>query len=1012
MDFGTSVGTEIVKDLIYAVTRQDRYSVCFSSFVEDVGKEKQMLTLTRKSVLDKADKAKKRTEKIADDVEQWLNNADILLEEVEILEKKAETKKSCFLGHCPNWIWRYRLGKEAAKKKLTIRKLNTNIQNQILNALKDDEVRMIGVYGMGGIGKTALVKEVGKEAEQIFDKVVFLPVSSALDVRKIQGNIASALDFELKEEDISVRAKRLYLRLTSGQNILIILDDVWQMLDFEAIGIPFGENYRGCNILLTTRSLHVCTMMHCQRIIPLTLITEEEAWAMFQKHAHIMDKASEALKGLAQEITNQCKGLPVAIKAVASTLKGKKMVEWVEALETLRESKPLDIEPGLENPYKCLQLSYDNLKNEEAKSLFLLCSLFPEDSEIPLEILIRFGFGLGLFEDVNSFERARTKVTATINKLLNSGLLLQAEERPAVIMNDLVCDVALWIAKKEIHVIMDPKMDTKTLKEDTDIKGTIKFLYCYNINEFPDQLDCPNLEILYMYKDSEGSFKVLVLHYHRILKGIPSLLLAQSIPCLTNLRTLCLRGCRLDDLSFLGKLEKLETLEFYNCMINELSNDIAELKKLRLLDVSLCSIEGNPYDVLGRCSQLEELYFIKNDLPERVLNDQNLVKFFHKSSSLYRFQRYHLDIGSSDYKFKGDMRSKLLSVDHFDVSTSSAAIKDLVQRAEILFLRNIKGSCKNFIPNIAQIEGRSTNELIELHLDRSDEMECLIDTSNLFCVGIVFSNLVKLRVTWMKHLKALFHGPPPPGLFEKLEELRIAQCSQLRSISSLEKLNMQCLKVLKFENCPMLTSLFSPAVIQSLGQLEVLNIRRCDGLKHIMTDEDAEIVLDDNGQQSYRLMFTKLKHLVVKWCEKLESLIPVTFSKGLKQLECLEIDKAPELKYVFHQDQLSCQNQNELHVIEFPVLKLLKLLHLPNIINICPESYHPMLPCLQNLYLQQCPQLNVMSVSHSIFGSMRQEGDTKWWLEIPIFKTYGPKAVATCSFPRDFTAPVVGDFKM
>jgi hypothetical protein len=197
------------------------------------------------------------------------------------------------------------------------------------------------------------------------------------------------------------------MRFTQEDRVLVILDDVWQMLDFDAIGIPSSEHHKGCKVLISSRSEAVCTLMDCQKKIHLSTLTNDETWDLFQKQALISECTSITVKNLAREISNECKGLPVAIVAVASSLKGKAEVDWKVALDRLRSSKHVNIEKGLQNPYKCLQLSYDNLDTEEAKSLFLLCSVFPEDCEIPVEFLTRSAIGLGIVGEVHSYEGAR-----------------------------------------------------------------------------------------------------------------------------------------------------------------------------------------------------------------------------------------------------------------------------------------------------------------------------------------------------------------------------------------------------------------------------------------------------------------------------------------------------------------------------------------------------------------------------------------------------------------------------
>ena len=186
------------------------------------------------------ERAAKNTEVVEKDVEGWLANVMQLIEEVQTLENKVQENMRLCNGWCPNWIWQYKLSKEATHKKTIIEELqekgnfsqvahrapipgigifsssdfkvfkSTKLAfQQIMEALCDDNSKRIGLYGMGGVGKTTLVKEVYKKVKELndFNDIVITVVSLTPDVRRIQGEIADCLNLKLDEESDTARAK-------------------------------------------------------------------------------------------------------------------------------------------------------------------------------------------------------------------------------------------------------------------------------------------------------------------------------------------------------------------------------------------------------------------------------------------------------------------------------------------------------------------------------------------------------------------------------------------------------------------------------------------------------------------------------------------------------------------------------------------------------------------------------------------------------------------------------------
>lgn len=132
----------------------------------------------------------------------------------------------------------------------------------------------------------------------------------------------------------------------------------------------------------TTRFRSVCEEMKTQKIMEVGTLYEEEAWILFrQKVGNSVDDPS--LLCIAKEVAKECKGLPLAIIIVAGALKKHKTKRsWNCALGQLRGAETISILEVPTELYKPLRLSYDYLGSNEAKYLFLLCSLFEEDRDI------------------------------------------------------------------------------------------------------------------------------------------------------------------------------------------------------------------------------------------------------------------------------------------------------------------------------------------------------------------------------------------------------------------------------------------------------------------------------------------------------------------------------------------------------------------------------------------------------------------------------------------------------
>nr|XP_023884108.1 disease resistance protein At4g27190-like [Quercus suber] len=641
------IAAEVVKCTAKPVILHVGYLFRFKKIVDDLTKATKDLQLVQQKVEEAIKLAAMNTEVVEKDVEGWLTDVNQLMKEVQALENKVQGNLRFCNDWCPDWIRKYKLCKEAIQKTNVVQELQNKGNfskvahcaptpgieifsssdfevfesrklafQQIMEALHDDNNKRIGLHGIGGIGKTTLVNEVYKKVKglNIFNDIVMTVASQTPDVRRIHGEIAGCLNLKLEEESDTARANQICSRIKSVEKILIILDDVWKDVNLEAFGIPSCDDHRGCKILLATRSVHVCNLMSCQRKTPLNFLVEEESLALMKKIAIVDDCA--VLKDVVLKVVKECKGLPIAIITVGKALIGKSLNDWNVAMHQLRRSRLVAIEGVDEenNAHACLKWSYDQLKRK-TKLCFLLCSLFPEDYNIPIEELTRYAMGLEEDEDFHLLDDARSQVCAAINSLKDSSLLLEGSRKEFVKMHDMVHDIGLWITSKGENEF-ELRAYTR-LAKNTNFEGaTAISLIDYNTKQLPDKLVCPRLKILVLgeiqsYEEISNTF-FEGMNCLKVLKLHDIILSSQSLELLTNLQTLYLEGCDFsDDLSSLGKLKRLETLSFYRCGMVALPSELGEMASLKMLDLTDCyKLERIPPNVIGRLSQLEELIII------------------------------------------------------------------------------------------------------------------------------------------------------------------------------------------------------------------------------------------------------------------------------------------------------------------------------------------------------------------------------------------------------------------
>ncbi|KAJ8538687.1 hypothetical protein K7X08_029983 [Anisodus acutangulus] len=168
--------------------------------------------------------------------------------------------------------------------------------NKILQLLEDDRycwnyVFIIGVWGAGGVGKSTLVKNLNNEllktaassSKLSLGVVVWVEVpKSPIDIRKVQARIAKRLKLEVDNEESAVSsASKICERLKQERSFLLILDDVWEAIDLNDVGVPQPEAPARSKVVITSRSLEVCRKIKTDTEMNVSTLDEDVSWQLF-----------------------------------------------------------------------------------------------------------------------------------------------------------------------------------------------------------------------------------------------------------------------------------------------------------------------------------------------------------------------------------------------------------------------------------------------------------------------------------------------------------------------------------------------------------------------------------------------------------------------------------------------------------------------------------------------------------------------------------------------------------
>ncbi|XP_048422834.1 disease resistance protein RPV1-like [Pyrus x bretschneideri] len=237
------------------------------------------------------------------------------------------------------------------------------------------DVGILVVYGMSGIGKTAIAKHVYNSNFRSFEGSSFIENISETANRpnglvQIQKQLLYDIlnDREVKIHGVSEGLRKIE-RAISSRRVLLVLDDVDHMDQLDAVLEMKDWFYPGSKILITTRRERLLKAHQVTNVHKVGTLYYNESLELFSWHAFRQDHPLRGYMEYSKKVVHYCDGLPLALKVLGSSLSGESIDVWESAVEKLK------VIPNGEIMNK-LRISYDNLQDDHDQELFLHIACF------------------------------------------------------------------------------------------------------------------------------------------------------------------------------------------------------------------------------------------------------------------------------------------------------------------------------------------------------------------------------------------------------------------------------------------------------------------------------------------------------------------------------------------------------------------------------------------------------------------------------------------------------------
>nr|XP_011457315.1 PREDICTED: TMV resistance protein N-like isoform X1 [Fragaria vesca subsp. vesca]XP_011457316.1 PREDICTED: TMV resistance protein N-like isoform X1 [Fragaria vesca subsp. vesca]XP_011457317.1 PREDICTED: TMV resistance protein N-like isoform X1 [Fragaria vesca subsp. vesca]XP_011457318.1 PREDICTED: TMV resistance protein N-like isoform X1 [Fragaria vesca subsp. vesca] len=547
-----------------------------------------------------------------------------------------------------------------------------------------NDVVFVGIWGMGGVGKTTLAQAFYDKISDQFRDKCFLKNVREISTREGIVALTKELLFSILKR-MDVHDSEIRHRLCR-KKVLIILDDVDTLEQLRAL---VGSNNwfgRGSRIIITIRDKQLLIAHHVDRCYKVKELRSDDAFKLFSWKAFKNDHPPKDYIELSHNFVNYSKGLPLAIKVLGSFLCGLSLQEWDSAFSRIQENLDKDI-------MSALRISFDGL-HEKEKQIFLDIACFFKGQDRDEVTILLEGFGFDPIIGIIALIR-KSLITILGSRLWMHDLLQEMgwELVRGECLNKPGNRSRLWESADALDllkyhegsdavqgiVLSLPQEQKEQLKRDalSNMKK-LRFLRISNVllplglsylstelralewhgyplkllpTGFPSeklvQLDLCGSHIKHLWKGFRCVDKLKSID----LKDSASLIETPDFTGVPNLEKLILEGCtKLSKVHpSISNLRCLRLLNMKNCKSLQITSWDISLESLEIFNLSGCARLKRFPEIVGDMNCLSEIYLDRSGIEEfpvsferltgHIVGHGSLQKYFQNSKCHFKFDK-------------------------------------------------------------------------------------------------------------------------------------------------------------------------------------------------------------------------------------------------------------------------------------------------------------------------------------------------------------------------------------